>query len=481
MSEQTELRERLSRLAEDTAPPARAGLADVIVVRHRRRRRERLGFASVAAAVAAVVVGATVVIDDRTAVDPAPLAVPASESAVDENAPSLDGAGLPPADVYHVATRGSLADDSAFVAAVQHLPWTDATVAGAGVPDAPEPSRHVVFAGDVGAARVALVAGLGARGDTAVAWFVGAAGAPAENMQLAGVPHGVDPSLPTGRFDPATGALVVVGAPGDRLDVSLRPDVAADASVTRSWRPATTDDGLAAVDLRPDDVTSGSALRYRVVRDGSAPYVAVPETAATDVIVYGADPAAVRPTWLRPQPPAAATDAVLTTAIGEVLGWSGLPPEEITFTVLWSGAVPAPTDSAARVTLLAATLPSGAVYLSAPLAVTVAGSGIGGSTCGTALLPAGTPLAELSVALRCIATDLSVDSPQVPSVVVVGPPTATDARFLDDAGEVVLERRMRNGVAVGEFAEGVTSVETRAADGTVLARLTPLDHADLGD
>jgi hypothetical protein len=497
VNELTELRERLHRLAEDTAPPTRTGLAEVIRTRHRARRRQRAGLVALVAAVAAVVVGGQVLIDGGPTVEPAPLAVPANGS--DQTASSPESAGLPPADVYGGPTRGSLADDTAFVDAVQRLPWTGDGLAGSPIPDAPPASRHVVFAGDVSAARIALVTGLntarptppdddpqrqtdlGALSDTAVAWFVGPDGAPAGGMTLAVVPYSVDPAMPTALFDPATGALVAVGAPGDRLEISLRPDVARDASIHRTWRSTSTTDSVAALDLRADDLTSGQAIRYRVTRGGAEPFVTSPGSAAADVVAVGADAASVQPDRLRNAPPAPHADSMLTAAIDEVLGWTGLHPEDVAFTVLWAGDVPAPTDDPARVTLLAATLPSGAVYLTAPIGVALGGGSVGGTTCGSALLPAGTPPPELTVALRCDATDMSADSRTISSLVVVGPRTAAAARVLDGDGQVIRELTLEDGVAAVPLPDGLVAVETQAADGTVLDRVTPLGRANLGD
>ena len=51
--------------------------------------------------------------------------------------------------------------------------------------------------------------------------------------------------------DPATGALVVVGAAGDRIRVSDRPEVDAGGTVSRRFRTVRTSHGLAVVGLTP--------------------------------------------------------------------------------------------------------------------------------------------------------------------------------------------------------------------------------------
>lgn len=487
MNTQTELRDRLHRLAEDTAPPTRTDLATVIVARHQARRRQHVAMGAVAAAVLTVVVAVPAVIGGTSHTHtPAPVAAPA-------NGPD-EVTALQAADVYGAATRGSLAPDAALVEAVRRLPWTDGNHAGAGVPDAPLDSRHVVFAGDVGGARVALVAGrntarptpprddpqlqtdLGALSNVAVAWFAGPAGATPAQLQPASVPHGIDAATPTALFVPDAAALVIVAAPGDTAEVSLRPEIAADGTVSRDWRPVPMPDGLAALDLRPDGVSSGEAISYRVTRDGAAPF-----TTGPDGMASGTARADVPVTWLRERPAASPADGMLTNDVHLVLARTGLRPEQVDFSVLWAGDVPAPTTSPARVTLLAARLPSGAVYLSAPLGVVSGDGTVGGTWCGTALLPAGPPAAERTVAVRCDVTNMSANSETISSLVVVAPRTAVTARALDGAGRVLAEYPLRDGVVVVPAPGGLATVESVAADGTVLQRTAPLGAAHLGD
>jgi hypothetical protein len=495
VNELTELRERLHRLADDTAPPARTGLAEVIRTRHRARRRQRAGLVALVTAVAAVVVGGQVLIDGGPAVEPAPLAVPANGT--DENAAVPESASLPPADVYGGPTRGSLADDAAFVEGVRRLPWSDGDNVGTGIPNAPLPSRHVVFAGDVGAARVALVAGLntarptppdddpeqqtdlGALSYTAVAWFVGPAGAAADEMVNIVIPYGVDPSTPTALYGAGFPGMVVVAAPGDTIEVSLRPDVAPDGTVHRTWQPVATPDGVGVVDLDGERAT-GRSLRYRVTRDGSAPFTSSPGTWDNSAGAVSNDPPS-DVTWLRDEPPATPADGTRTAAVDDLLAWTALPREDVTITALWAGDVPAPTDAPARVAVMAVTLPSGAIYLTAPLGVDLGSGSVGGTTCGSGLLPAGTPAAELTVAVRCVATDMSASGRRLTSLVIVAPPDAVSANLLDPDGRTLAVRLLRDGVAVLPAPEGVGSVETTAADGTVLDRVALLGHATLGD
>ena len=85
-------------------------------------------------------------------------------------------------------------------------------------------SRRVVFAGDVPGGRWALIAAGGTPARPATtAWFTGPAGASPDRMALLSVRVDSDPAEPVSLTDPASGALVVVAAPGDRIRVSDRP------------------------------------------------------------------------------------------------------------------------------------------------------------------------------------------------------------------------------------------------------------------
>ena len=479
MTAETELQERLTRLAERTAPPPRETLAQVVAAQHRSQRRQTAGIGALVAVVAAVVIAVPAVTGGS-----ADRPVTASGTAVDAGA-TVDVLAGPP--------RGSLAGDTAFVEGVRRLDWSPEGSSWGAEPDAPLGTRRVVFAGEVAGVRVALVAGentvrptgaaadpdrqtdLGALGDTAVAWFLGPAGATPEQMVLQSVPYGVQPDGgPVALFDRPSGALVVVGAPGDSLSLSLRPDVRADGSAAREYLPLDAPDGTATVDLSAS-ATSASALRYVVSRGGET-WTRTPD---------GSSAGDARPdppvTWLHPAPPASPADVMAASGPALVLSQLGLPESDVAFTVVWAGDVPAPAaEPTARVSLLAATLPSGAVYLDSSLAV-VTGDGVGGTSCGSGVRGAGPPLAEQTFALRCDATDMSEHSEVLSSLVVVAPPAAVQVRALDLDGEVLADFALTDGVGVVPFPERAADVQTLSADGTVLQTTRPLTSADLGD
>ncbi|MGY1743828.1 MULTISPECIES: hypothetical protein [unclassified Blastococcus] len=471
-STETVLRERLARIAERTAPPEDPGLATRVAARSRAGHRQRVGLTALAAAVAAVVVAV-----------PVALSGPAAEPAPGPASPAST------ASVFAGPTRGPLAGDAAFVEGVRQLPW-QLPEQGLTGPEPDVSTRRVVWAGDVPGRRWALVVGentarpegaaadpavqtdLGALSDVAMAWFAGPPGAGPAQMELATVPRGVDPAQPVGLADNTTGALVVVALRGDSIDVSRRPEVGADAAVTRTWEPADVSEGVAVVALPDDGTARPPALRFRVTREGREVVTGSPETTVTS------GPTAVATVeWLRPGSYALMADAM---AHG-LLDLFGLPGDDVRFVLAWLGFVPAPGDRSADVTVLTATLPSGAVYVQANLMVNRPDGSGAGAACGTELRPAGPPVAEQTFVVRCDVTDLGPDPEVLPTLVVVAPPAATVARALDAGGGELGSVALEAGVAVASFPEGTVTVRTETADGAVLDERAPMGTVDWGE
>ena len=491
MTGETELHERLTRLAERTAPPPRESLAGTVAATHRARRRQTIGMTSLVAAVAALVVVTTTTLGGQPSAEPATVSGAAT-------GPDAATATAPPIDVLAGPTRGSLAGDAAFVEAVRQLDWTPdgqpvATEGSPGVPDAPVDTRRVVFAGDVAGGRWALVVGennaqpvqddpelqtdLGALSDVAVAWFAGPPGATPDQLELLGVPRGVDPQYPQALFDDVAGALVVVTAPGDAVELSLRPDVAADTTVSRSWQPVDAPDGLLVTTLPPGGLSSVS-VQYRVTRNGAE----VPALGPDGRGDLDRSSPRVPLTRVRPTPPMAPGDVMVDVHAQSMLAQVGLPASDVPFTVPWAGDVPGPHDIAARLTVLAATLPSGAVYVDTPYGYTMdVGGYVGGSTCGSELLPAGEPIEQRTVAMRCDVTDGTADGTTVSSLVVIAPATASVARAVDLDGEVLAEFALTDGVAVVAFPERTATVQTLSPGGAVLSTARTLTFAEFGN
>lgn len=452
--DETELQHRLTRLAERTAPPPREGLADVVVARHRGRRRHALATTGLVAAVVALVVAATTLLPGGRSAQPAD---PASVV------------------VLGGSTRGSLAGDGDFVEGVRRLPWTSPDVVGGG-PEASPDTRRVVFAGDVAQRRWALVVGRdpavpAADGEVVLAWFSGPPQATAAEMELDSSPYAVDSTLPIARADTVTGALVVIAAPGDTVEVSARPGIAADATVTRAWQPVDAPDGVAVTELPPTYTPHPTAVRYRVLRDGIEVTRSTPDGSAEQAAMTGSYPVS----WLRTARPYSGADFGVQAAIMDAVAETGATATSVT--ALWGGEVPGPHGRPARVTLLAVTLPSGAVYLTAPFDWSDAdGNGVLGS-CGSGLAAAAA-VEQLALAVRCDVPDGRDETAPTSGVVVLAP-GATAAQAVDLTGAPLAEFPVADDVGVTVAPERVAAVEATGAGEPVRLRL--LSSAGLGD
>jgi len=305
MNLEQELRVTLRQAADELGPAhpvAEVGGQGMRALAHSRSRR-RVAVLSAGLAVLVIGVGIPTGLSLIEPADNSVAAPPSPES-------------IPSADIYGGPTRGSLADDAEFVEAVRQLPWT---VDGSPLPtEPPVESRRVVFVGDVPQARWALVIGEATvltqptrQGPESQApesssestptqateqapesvstestptsqpaptgeavtgllgtWFIGVAGADPAQMRLV-KDFPISPDLPASMFNPTTGTFVVVAAPGDLIEVSARPEVAADGTVSRSYLDAGTSDGVAVTTVRPEPFgRAGTAAQYRVSRSG---------------------------------------------------------------------------------------------------------------------------------------------------------------------------------------------------------------------
>lgn len=469
--------------AELAGPPPADAYERVLAHRQKSDRRR---LASLAAGLAAVLVAVGV---------PVGLAVVGPQDGQVAGPPSI-----PAADIFGVPTRGSLAGDAEFVEAVRQLTWA---VPGGGIdpslPDAPVETRRVVFAGDVAAGRWALVVGAnsdiptgegadpdlqtdaGALGDIAGLWFVGPPGAVPEQMRAATYPRGIVADLPASLYDGATGSLVVLGAPGDVVQVSLRPEVAADATVTRTYLDTESGvgdgDGAAVVAL-PADLFEGTGrppVQYRVTRAGmviaeQSPdgYGAVPEPSLPDLgLEYLRPPAEPAPGYPTGQEQDMAA---------HMLSEYGLGPEELRVRVHYAGPLPGSGGAPAGLTVLTATFPSGAVLTHADFLQQIgssqgpySGATFGGASCVSELSAAGVPTAERTLAMRCDVSSGRED-PDTESTLVVLAPVGVAGAYAVADGDGGSTRLDLDSVGVGmvAFPPGAESVVVHAADGTVL-------------
>jgi hypothetical protein len=468
--EEPELRTRLGALAERTAPPAREpdDLTATVVARHHAQRRRQW---AVAAAVVAVLVLVPAV-RALTAQEPRPAAPPTEH-----------------ADVFGAPTRGSLADDTALIEAIQRLPWVRA-----GDPPDEGPSMtdlHVVWADDVETERWALVAGVVASAPPAVpaddeplavAWFVGPRGAAAEQLAMQHLIRDVDRQLPTaltgyrtggGVFDSTT---VIVGAPEDRIEVSPRPEIAASGTATREFQELPPRDGVAVV-FDTHSAIGDPTLRYRVLRDGS--YVTLrPDSEVDSVPPLDRDPVAEVPVErVRDAPSGHPGDMAAPSFIASVLAATGLPPDQLLATVLWAGDLPSVVSDTARATVMAVRLPSGAIYVGGVLGQEGI-EGPFGVLCGSELRAAA-PVEQLVVVLHCSSAP-PADPPDIGErLIAVGPPEAAMAQVLDAQGQVFGSHPMVDGVAVVPMPDDLATVEILDAGGHVLDARAPMGVANL--
>ena len=233
------LRDNFAARADDVAPPPR-NLLETTVAGHRRARRRRT--AVIGAGLAAVLALGGVAL---------------GSGLLDTEQRRPSGPGAPVAQdlgIYEVPTRGSLAQDEAFVEGVRSIEWS-APMGWEGAWLEPEEGdRRVLFAGEVsGGERWALVMGrVGFQ--LLYLWFTGPADATGATLQPAAPPGRGGPEEPMTLMDqdrPAA-TLVVVGLPGD--EVSFSPDGS-------SWEPVPTDDGVAVGLVTPPASLAEAELR----------------------------------------------------------------------------------------------------------------------------------------------------------------------------------------------------------------------------
>jgi hypothetical protein len=181
-------------------------------------------------------------------------------------------------------------------------------------------------------------------------------------------------------------------------------------------------------------------------------------------------------TRLRPAPPAAPGDAAVASAIDELLSYTGLWAHVLPYTVLWAGDLPTPDGAGARLTVLAAEFDEGgAVYLTGALGWESGGQVVSG-TCGSEIRPAGTPLAEQIVVLRCQApTRTPTDT-----LVVVAPSTGFPTARTVVGGRGIDEVRLTDGVGFLPVPAGPFEVEVVDTTGGGV-RYEPMDEVDWGD
>ena len=453
MDLEAQLRAGLSSRAADidTAP---AGLVDDVLAGHRRSVHHRRA-AVIAVAVAAV---AAVAIPLTTSGGPA--------------SPVADGTGASTAGAveadfrpFDVSPRGSLAGDPAYLEALVELPWS--TVPEFAGP--PVSTRAVVWADDGVDGVVALVIGWQDGGWQGL-WLEGAPGAAVADLAPSGDATPVDP----GWTSEYTGSqLLLLGRPGDVIEVSPRQDISADGSIVPApFAVVSTADGTAVLD--------GSGLgtaTIRVTRDGTVVADAT-RVGGQDVQEGSAQQldlsAALGTAAGEPEEP------MVRLMVQAVLNRLGLAPSEVTVGVRWGGAI-GNTALDATSAVVTVGLPSGATVLVGAVGSEqeVGDTFVSITPCAQTILPAGTDVDGLLVAMRCDLTALA-DGRSLGNQVVVVPPAGTATVQLTGADGVVIDARDLDGPAfVGPAPDGLQGVVALDGDGAVLAQapllgITPL-------
>ena len=383
--------------------------------------------------------------------------------------------------------RGSLASDPAVVEAMRRLPWTDEEPTGSGPidPAVSAPAlglRSVVFVGDVPGGRWALVVGrvlgppeapgspadgpAGQSGLVAV-WFGGPPGSPPERLARLTTPARIAPDWPLGLFDQRTGALVVVAAPGDDIEVSERPLVDEDGGIYRLFRTITTTDGIGTATLRPSDLPVSAAAVYRVLRDGETVARGAPWTVGG----RPADELPVAIEYPRGEPSSTGALAVTRAATG-VLAQLGLARHEIQVTALWAGNLPGPGPETGQAAVVAVTLPSGAVVVDGEWLLPVdspSGGYLQGGDCGLGVLPAGPPVEDRVHVLSCEVVEPAHSLVRT-VLLVVAPDDVVLVRLYDNDSHYLAELPTVDGIVVAPFPRGTATAEAVSAEGVNLGR-----------
>ena len=423
--------------------------------RRRPRRRTVIAGACIVAAVVAV----PVLTDRSQPAEPLPVASTGEPPPV----VAVDGSR----NVLDRPTLGSLAEDLAFVEGVRALPWSDGQPEvlpdGSVIERMPDPvaeMRHVMFAGDVPGGRWAVVVGpppddMGSGGgpgtpELMTMVFRGPPGASPAQMTPDAYPNWVPADWTAAVLDPITGTLLVLPAPGDQVELSERPEIAADGSTSREYRLLDTTDGVAA--LHPWPLTG--------------PEVTGPEVTEPQIPID----------YPRGTPsPTGATAA--SWAAQRILAETGLLPTEVELAAQWVG--PVPGDGVGEVAVVTATVPSGAILVDAQWTSpeSADGSTMGG-VCGRAVLPAGPPADQRVYALTCEIYDGTTGSPSATNLVVVAPRHVAAVRAYGRDQGFLSEYPAKEGIVVLPLHRETNRVEALTAAQVSLGRVDLLGYAE---
>jgi hypothetical protein len=447
----TDLEARLRDLRYDL-PPVPADLARRTRERHREQRRHQRMLAAAALVVAVLLVGVPLVASDLADDRRGAPAAPTHRTPNVTDVPSL----------FELPTRGSLADDESWLAAVAALDWTtlDSAYSAPGAPSVPNPplaSRRVAFAGDVYSGRVALVLGIDDGSLLGHAWFTGPEGATPEQMTQATTPAEgglydaialVDAPTP----DAESLTVVVVALPGDTADIGFPFDVDASGEVHRDRAAVSMDrDGVVVDEIVGRQLWLRPTTDVRVYRGPSAPVNMITERSArlgpeSISMSFPADPRGLMDD---------ADRSVLRGLTAGYLADFGVTAEQVGTTLLAAG--PLDTSAGDRGQLIGATFPSGATI--AWIETYSAGRPEAGATLWELpTAPAGTGLLDRVFAVRVLGG------------LMVSAPSGVTAQAVDAGGAVLATLPLQRGGGAGPLvnAGGATRVRILDAGGALV-------------
>jgi DNA-directed RNA polymerase specialized sigma24 family protein len=463
-----DLDRELAAIADGAAPAAApAELAETV----RRDVRTRRWWAAGTAAACAVAVAVAVPALSPTA-EPAP--GPAAAEPTRARTPSA-----PPVDLAELSVRGSLADDQAFLSGLLGLSWDlPEDFGGPGDLTPPPETRRVLFAGDVPGGRWALLTGRPPAvqpgqvdvpvlpDEQVMAWFTGTPGAAPADMRMRSYPYGMMPGALPALLDPRTGTMVVLAAPGDVVEVSGRPEIAADGTRSRSWVAAPMEDGVAVVRLEAVGLPWLWSVNFRLVSEGR-------QTATTgmpDVVMTEPQPQ-MPPMQVRypsGRPPEPHVQAVQNAA-GSVLSQLGLAPEDTEITAHVTADLPAPHDG--ELALVSVRVPSGALVVASGWSQRLPdGVSAMAGECGTEVRPAGAPADARVIAAACEMWDQATGGPAGTVLMVTVPPGVAAVRTYDGDGDFLGEHPVTGRTLVVPLPAGTTQVEAVTGSGVLLGR-----------
>lgn len=454
-----ELRAALHRDAGLARRPS-PDLLDQVIRRGRQARRRRAGVLASSLAVALVVAVVPLGMNWWGGTD---------QSSVGNAAP---------VHILDVTTRGSLAGEAELVDAVRAVNWVDADTSGLGVTANPAlDTRNVVFLGDIGSTRWALVTGSVDHQDY-IAWLNGPAGSSADQLHLVTSPKFVTGEEPLAMADLTTPdpTVLVIGAPGDEIEFSTAAIVDADGTVTRSYDPGQTiADGIA---VTPTSVPAIRGSSFSVSRDSFVVYRSAPDWtgdsggSATGQPMGFADPNGL----------ASLVDGrAVAQMFYDIADGLQFPIEQLAPTLLWAGTVPGPETTVNTAAVVAVTAPSGAsiVYANAFTASSGDG-GYGIHQSAWQTVPAGTPVEQQPLLIRYALGDGTATQRIVTSLLLIGPSDAVRARLLNEDGAELATTDLTNGSAAILDEATAHTAEFQSDDGVVLgtATLSPSGSTD---